>query len=58
MRAADHQLQMPLYVFNWAKKDAKNTSEVEKTGNTFVLDKKIEPYVASTPTTCQMKRPS
>jgi branched-chain amino acid transport system substrate-binding protein len=58
MRAADHQLQMPLYVFNWAKTDAKNTIDVEKTGNTFVLQKKIEPYIASTPTTCQMKRPS
>jgi branched-chain amino acid transport system substrate-binding protein len=58
MRASDHQLQMPLYVFSWAKADAKNTINVENTGNTFVLDKKIESYVSSTPTTCQMKRPS
>ena len=58
MRASDHQLQMPLYVFNWGKMDAKNANDVEKTGNTFLLDKKIESYVSSTPTTCQMKRPS
>lgn len=58
MRASDHQLQTPLYVFSWAKIDAKNPNDVEKTGNTFSLVKKLESYVSSTPTTCQMKRPS
>jgi branched-chain amino acid transport system substrate-binding protein len=58
MRGTDHQLQAPLYVFTWNKVDAKNTSNMEGTGNTFTLDKKIESYTASTPTTCQMKRPS
>ncbi len=57
MRAADHQLQAPLYVFTWGKGDAKTTN-LEGTTNTFLQDKKIESYVASTPTTCQMKRPS
>jgi branched-chain amino acid transport system substrate-binding protein len=59
MRAADHQLQMPLYVFSWGKvHTAHSPNEVEKTGNTWVLDRKIEAFVASTPTSCQMKRPN
>ena len=57
MRAADHQLQQPLYLAKWAKTDAKNNYNVEGTGNTFVLVKTFEPYVSSTPTSCQMKRP-
>jgi branched-chain amino acid transport system substrate-binding protein len=38
--------------------DAKNTYDVEKTGMTFALAKEFDAYVASTPTSCQMKRPS
>ncbi len=37
--------------------DAKNNYNVEGTGLTFVHAKTFEPYVSSTPTTCQMKRP-
>jgi len=58
MRASDHQLQKPLYVASWNKVDAKNPLDVEKTGNTWTLDKAFGSYVASTPTTCQMKRPA
>ena len=58
MRASDHQLQQPLFLAKWAKVDAKNNYNVEGTGNTFVLVKTFEPYVSSTPTSCQMKRPS
>ncbi len=58
MRKTDHQLQQPLYLVKWAKMDAKNNYEVEGTGHTFTLMKTFEPYVTSTPTTCQMKRPS
>ena len=58
MRASDHQLQQPLYLAKWAKMDAKNNYNVENTGNTFVHLKTFEPYVSSTPTSCQMKRPS
>ena len=58
MRAADHQLQAPLYQAKWSKMDAKNNYNVENTGLTFTLLKTFEPYVASTPTSCQMKRPS
>jgi branched-chain amino acid transport system substrate-binding protein len=57
MRKADHQLQQTLYQFTWRKKDAKNTYDVENTGMTWVLEKEFPPYVSSTPTSCQMKRP-
>lgn len=58
MRASDHQLQQTLYLATWAKADKKNPIVREGTGNTWVAEKVFEPYVASTPTTCQMKRPS
>jgi len=58
MRASDHQLQQPLYMATWNKVDAKNPIDVEKTGNTWTLDRLFDSYVASTPTTCQMKRPA
>jgi branched-chain amino acid transport system substrate-binding protein len=57
MRAADHQLQQPLFLSKWTKVDAKNPYDVEGTGHTFALVTTFEPYVASTPTSCQMKRP-
>jgi branched-chain amino acid transport system substrate-binding protein len=58
MRKSDHQLQQTLYQFTWRKKDAKNPYDVEGTGMTWVLEQKFEPYMSSTPTSCQMKRPS
>ncbi|CAN7316178.1 branched-chain amino acid ABC transporter substrate-binding protein [Rhizobacter sp. LjRoot28] len=58
MRATDHQLQQPLYLATWNKMDAKNNINVEKTGNTWTLEKTFESYISSTPTTCQMKRPA
>ncbi len=58
MRKADHQLQQSMYVTKWQKVDSKNTYSVENTGYTFVPIKQMEPYVASTPTSCQMKRPA
>jgi len=57
MRKQDHQLQQGLVISSWEKVDAKNKYNVENTGMTFVEVKKIEPYVASTPTSCQMKQP-
>jgi len=57
VRSSDHQLQQTLYLATWQKVDKKNTWNVENTGNTWVAEKTFEPYVASTPTTCQMKRP-
>ena len=58
MRKSDHQLQQGLYISKWQKVDKKNPYSVEKTGYTFAPVKYIEAYVASTPTSCQMKRPS
>jgi branched-chain amino acid transport system substrate-binding protein len=57
MRKSDHQMQQGLYISKWQKVDAKNTYSVEKTGYTFAPVKYIESYVASTPTSCQMKQP-
>ncbi len=57
MRRADHQLQQGLFVAVWKKADAKHPYSVENTGFNFQSVKYYEPYVASTPTSCQMKRP-
>ena len=57
MRKADHQLQQGLFVAVWKKADAKNPYSVENTGYNFQSVKYYEPYVASTPTSCAMKRP-
>ncbi|MES2633691.1 MAG: branched-chain amino acid ABC transporter substrate-binding protein [Pseudomonadota bacterium] len=56
MRASDHQLQQSMFVTKW-QKAKKGEYSVEKTGYTFVPIKQMDPYVASTPTSCQMKRP-
>ena len=58
MRKADHQLQQAMFVTKWQKVDKQNPYSVENTGYTFVPVKQMDPYVASTPTSCQMKRPS
>jgi branched-chain amino acid transport system substrate-binding protein len=57
MRKSDHQLQQPLYMMVWQKADAKYPYSAEKTGMTMVPLKEYPPYVSSTPTSCQMKRP-
>jgi branched-chain amino acid transport system substrate-binding protein len=57
MRASDHQLQMPMFITKWQKAKP-GEYNVENTGYTFVPIKQMDPYVSSTPTSCQMKRPS
>ena len=57
MRKTDHQLQQNVYISEWRKADAKNPYNVEKTGFNFQELRVIPAYVASTPTSCQMKRP-
>jgi branched-chain amino acid transport system substrate-binding protein len=57
MRKNDHQLQQGLFITVWKKADAKNPYSVENTGYNFQTVKYYEPYVASTPTSCEMKRP-
>jgi branched-chain amino acid transport system substrate-binding protein len=58
MRKADHQLQQHLYISKWVKATAKDPYSEENTGFNFAVVKALEPYVSSTPTSCQMKRPS
>jgi branched-chain amino acid transport system substrate-binding protein len=58
MRKTDHQLQQQIYITEWRKADAKNPYSVENTGFNFQEVKVIPSYVSSTPTSCQMKRPS
>ena len=59
MRKSDHQLQQAVHMTVWQKAGAKpNDYSVENTGYNFRNVKTYEPYVASTPTSCQMKRPS
>ena len=57
MRASDHQLQQSMFIPKW-QKAKKGEYSVENTGYTFVPIKQLDPYVSSTPTSCQMKRPS
>lgn len=58
MRKTDHQLQQGLYISRWSKAGAPpNDYSVENTGYNFQPVKAYEAYVASTPTSCQMKRP-
>ncbi len=56
MRKTDHQLQQGLFISKWEKAGGKYPIDSENTGHTFVPVKYYEPYVASTPTSCQMKR--
>ncbi|MDB5886033.1 MAG: extracellular ligand-binding receptor [Polaromonas sp.] len=56
MRKSDHQLQQGLFISKWQKVDAKNSYSLENTGYTFAPVKYIDAYIASTPTSCDMKR--
>jgi branched-chain amino acid transport system substrate-binding protein len=57
MRKSDHQLQQSMFVTKWQRTDKKYPYSVENTGYTFAPIKSMDAYVASTPTSCQMKRP-
>ncbi|MEC4722723.1 branched-chain amino acid ABC transporter substrate-binding protein [Noviherbaspirillum sp. CPCC 100848] len=59
MRKADHQLQQPIYINTWVKTDGKEVKyDQENTGYGWKTEKRIDAYVATQPTSCQMKRPS
>ncbi len=58
LRKADHQLQQGLYITKWEKVSAKYPYGPENTGYTLAPVKYYDAYVASMPTSCQMKRPS
>ncbi|MCU0968292.1 MAG: branched-chain amino acid ABC transporter substrate-binding protein [Rubrivivax sp.] len=57
MRKLDHQLQQPVIISEWRKATPKVPYSVENTGFNFQEVRTLPPYVASTPTSCQMKRP-
>jgi branched-chain amino acid transport system substrate-binding protein len=56
MRKTDHQMQQPLFISEWAKATPSAPYSVENTGFNFQQIKAIDSYVASTPTSCQMKK--
>ena len=58
MRASDHQLQQPLLISRWERMGAPpHDYNIENTGFTLKPLRQYAAYVASTPTTCRMKRP-
>ena len=58
MRKTDHQMQQAMVIAEWRKATPKMPYSVENTGFNFQTIKAIPAYVASTPTSCQMKRPA
>jgi branched-chain amino acid transport system substrate-binding protein len=58
MRKLDHQLQQPVQITVWQKADKKFPEFAEQTNMTLAPVKEFPSYVSSTPTSCQMKRPS
>ena len=56
MRKSDHQLQQSMFITKWQKVDKANATNIENTGYTFVPVKQMDPYISSTPTSCEMKR--
>ncbi|PAT33885.1 branched-chain amino acid ABC transporter substrate-binding protein [Vandammella animalimorsus] len=58
MRKDDHQLQQGLFITRWSKASDAMPYSQENTGLAFQPVQHFEPAQASTPTTCQMKRPS
>ncbi|MDB5796224.1 MAG: branched-chain amino acid transporter substrate-binding protein [Paucimonas sp.] len=59
MRASDHQMQQPLYVATWVKTNNKDVRfDQENTGYGWKTDIKVPAYIATQPTSCQMKRPA
>ena len=59
MNKVDHQLQQALYIGTWSKVDGKSVKyDQENTGYGWKMDKKIDAYYATQPTSCQMKRPA
>jgi branched-chain amino acid transport system substrate-binding protein len=57
MRATDHQLLQPLWISSWTRVGGPNRHDIEKTGYTWKTEAAFPTYVASQPTSCQMKRP-
>jgi branched-chain amino acid transport system substrate-binding protein len=59
MRADNHQLVQALFISTYSKVDGKDVKfDVERTGNGFKTDRKVEGKDTVMPTTCKMERPS
>ena len=58
MRADNHQLIQPLFISTYGKVDGNEIKvDVERTGNGFKTDRRVEAKDTFMPTTCKMKRP-
>ena len=58
MRKTDHQLQQPLYITEWQQGRRQEPRTASRTpASTSGRSRPSRAYVASTPTSCQMKRP-
>lgn len=57
MRAADHQLQQPLFIATWARLGGAVKHDVEKTGHSWRTEQAVPSFVGAQPTSCQMQRP-
>jgi branched-chain amino acid transport system substrate-binding protein len=58
MRKQDHQLLQPLYIAKWVKTNGKDVKfDQENTGYGWKTEALLPTYVATQPTSCQMKRP-
>jgi len=59
MRKSDHQAQQPIYIATWTKTNGRDVRfDQEETGYGWKTDQKIDTFVATQPTSCQMKRPA
>ena len=58
MRKSDHQALQPLYIAKWVKVNGKDVKyEQEKTGLGWKTVALLPTYLATQPTSCEMKRP-
>jgi branched-chain amino acid transport system substrate-binding protein len=55
MRASDHQLQMPVRIFDHTDKDV--VFDMDGSGFGLVEKATVSAQASSTPTTCKMERP-
>jgi branched-chain amino acid transport system substrate-binding protein len=59
MRADNHQLIQPLFISTYSKVNGKDVKyDIERTGNGFRTDRRIEGKDTMMPTSCKMQRPS
>jgi branched-chain amino acid transport system substrate-binding protein len=59
MRADNHQLVQPLFISTYSKVNGKDVKyDIERTGNGFKTDRRIEGKDTMMSTSCKMERPS